>query len=92
MKAHNGRELLKLYDTCNQHIRAIRALEAYDIDTFLTIVMELKLDEVTELRWMEYSNDSKTKPLHSELLRFPDMQAQHLKSPRHTRGSADCRP
>ena len=52
LKAHNGRELRKLYDTCtsNQHIRAINAFDAYDIDTFLMIVMELKLDEVTKLR------------------------------------------
>ena len=28
-----------------------------EIDTFLTIVTELKLDEVTELRWMEYIQD-----------------------------------
>ena len=78
LKAHNGRELRKLYDTCNQHIRAIKAFEAYDIDTFLTVVMELKLDEVTKLRWMEYSNDSKTTPPHSELLKILDLQAQHF--------------
>ena len=39
-------------------ISAIKAFNTYDKDTFLTIVMELKLDEVTKLRWMEYSNDS----------------------------------
>ena len=70
----------RLYDLCNQHIRAIRAFDAYDIETFLTIVMELKLDEVTKLKWMEYSNDSKTTPPHSELLKFLDLQAQHFES------------
>ena len=78
LKAHNGRELQKLYDICNQHIRAIKAFYFYDIDTFLTIVMELKLDEVTKLWWMEYTNDSKTTPSHSELLKFLDLQAQHF--------------
>ena len=78
LKAQNGRELRKLYDICNQHIRSIKAFDAYDVDTFLTIVMELKLDEVTKLTWMEYSNDSKTTPPHSELLKFLDMQAQHF--------------
>ena len=39
----------------------------------LTIVMELKLDEVTKLKWMEYSNDSQTTPPHVELLKFLDL-------------------
>ena len=51
LKAHNGREVRKLYDTCTQHIRAIKASDTFDLDTFLTIIMELKLDEVTKLKW-----------------------------------------
>ena len=47
LKANNGRELRKFYDICNQHIRAIKAYDVYGIDTFLTVVTELKLDEVT---------------------------------------------
>ena len=62
LKANNGRELRKLYDLCNQHIRAIRAFDAYDIETFLTIVMELKLDEVTKLKWMAVSYTHLTLP------------------------------
>ena len=58
MKANNGRELQKLYDLCNQHIRAIKATDSYNIDTFLMFV-------VTKLKWMEYSNDSLMTPLHA---------------------------
>ena len=50
LNAHNGRELRRLYDLCNQHIRAIKASDEYDNDTFLTTVMDLKLDEFTKLR------------------------------------------
>ena len=78
LKAHNGKEVRKLYDICTQHIRAIKASDTFDLDTFLTIIMELKLDEVTKLKWMEYSNDSETTPPHAELLKFLDLQARHF--------------
>ena len=80
MKANNGRELRKLYDVCNQHIRALKLADQFDIDTFLTITMELKLDEATRLKWMEFSNDCKTTPSHEELLKFLDLQARHYES------------
>ena len=91
LKAHNGRELHKLYNICKQHIGAIKAFNAYDIDTFLVIVMELKLDEVTKLRWIEYSNDSKTIPPHSELLKFLDLQAQYFEESALQAKTADDR-
>ena len=50
LKANNGRELHKIYDLCNQHIRTIKAFDAYNLHTFLTILMKLKLDEVTKLK------------------------------------------
>ena len=78
LNAHNGRELRRLYNLCNHHIRTSKSSDDYDIYTFLTTVMELKLDEFTKLRLMEYSNGSKTTPRHSELLRFLDLQAQHF--------------
>ena len=80
LKVNNGRELCKLHDLCNQHIRAIKVSDNYDIDTFLTNMMELKLDEVTKLKWMEYSNESQMTPKHAELLKFLDLQAQHFES------------
>ena len=80
MKANNGKELLKLYDVCKQHKRAIELSDHFDLETFLTIAMELKLDEVTRLNWMDYSNDSQKTPLYSELLKFLDIQAWHFGS------------
>ena len=55
-----------LYDVCKQHITAIELSDHYNLDMFLTISMELKMDEVTRLKmdevmrlkWMEYSYDS----------------------------------
>ena len=64
LKANNGRELRKLYDLWNhnQHIREIKAFDVYNLNTFLTIPMELNVDEVTKLQWMEYNGDSETTP------------------------------
>ena len=75
-----GKELRKLYDICKQHIRAIELSEHSNLDMFLTIAMELKMDEVTRFKWKEYSNDSQITTPYSELLKFLDIQAQHFKS------------
>ena len=36
----------------------IKAFDAYDLDIFLTVIMDLKLGETTKLKLMEHSNDS----------------------------------
>ena len=80
MKGNNGKELRKLYDICKQHIRAIELSNHFDLETFLIITMELKMDEVLRLKWLECSNDSQMMPPYSELLKFLDMQARHFES------------
>ena len=62
MKGNNGYELHKLYDTRKLYIRAIELSDHFDLHMFLTITMELKMDEVTRLKWMDYSNDSQMTP------------------------------
>ena len=52
----------------------------FNLETFLTLAMELKLDEVTRLKWMEYGNDSKKACPYSKLLKFLDMQDWHFES------------
>ena len=81
MKADNGKELRRLYDLWNQHIRAIKAFDAYDIDTFLTAIMEQNLGEATKLKWMEHSKESKTTPPYTNLLRFMDYRPNILNLP-----------
>ena len=68
MKGKNGRELLKLYDTCKHHIRVVELSYHFNLEMFLTIAMELKMNEVKKLKWMVYSNDYQTMPSYSELL------------------------
>lgn len=47
MKQNNGKELLKMYDNCKQHIRAIQLSKHFNLDTLFTIAMELNMDEMT---------------------------------------------
>ena len=54
---------------------------------FLTTAMELKMDELMRLKWMEYSKDSQMTPPYSELLKFLDMQARHFESVTYPSGS-----
>ena len=62
MKTNNVRKLLKLYGMCKQYIKAIELTDLYDLDTILTIAMQLKMGEVTRLKWVEYSNDFQKTP------------------------------
>ena len=80
LKFHSNKELRKLYDLCNQHIRAIKASEQYDLNTFLTVVMELKLDEASRLEWLEFTNESQTTPTQDKMLKLIDLQARHFES------------
>ena len=73
MKVNNGRELRKLHDVCKQHIMAVQLSDHFNLEMFLTIVMELKMDEVMRLKWMEYSYDSQMTPPYSEFLKFLEL-------------------
>ena len=55
-KDDNGKEIQRFYDPWNQQIRASKAFDAYDINTFLTAISEQKLGEATKLKWMEHSS------------------------------------
>ena len=78
MKSNSGRELRRLYDHCNQHIRAIKASEHCDLDTLLSVVMELKLDEASRQKWMEFTNESQMTPTQDEMLKFLGLQARQF--------------
>ena len=65
---------------CKQYIKAIELSDLYNLDTILTIAMEVKMGEATSLKWVEYSNVFQKRPPHFELLEFLDSQAPHFES------------
>ena len=54
------------------------------LETCITAAIELKLDDNTRLKWMEYSSSSETMPSYEELMKFLDIQARHHESIVHS--------
>ena len=75
LKDGNGRELRRLPDIANQHMRAIKAM-GYSPWTFVTSVLETKLDQTTMFEWQKHSQGVKEVPEYLELLEFLDLRAR----------------
>ena len=57
LKDGNGKELRRLHDAINQHLRALKAMDYEPSGPFITSIFELKLDTNTMLEWQKYSLD-----------------------------------
>lgn len=76
LKEGSGRELRRLHDTVQQHIRALKVLGHEPSGPFITSVIELKLDTNTMFEWQKYSHDEGDVPHYNQLLMFIDHRAQ----------------
>ena len=79
----------RLHDHLQQHIRVLKVSGDYNIKTYLTAAIELKLDEDTKLGWTEHSSKYEKTPLCVELLEFLEINARHHESVTH---SMRCTP
>ena len=68
-----GKELRRLYDTVQQHLRALTAI---DCEPSVTSVIELKLDQNTMFEWQKASQSFTEVPHYRELLEFVNLRAQ----------------
>ena len=67
------KELRRLHDTVQQHLRALKAMGSEPDESFITSVIELKLD----VEWQRHSQDKTEVPSsYSEILEFLDLRAQ----------------
>jgi hypothetical protein len=57
LKDGNGKELRRLHDTAQQHLRALKAMDYEPSGPFITSVIELKLDTNTMFEWRKFSQD-----------------------------------
>ena len=76
----------RLHDHLQQHIRALRVSGDYDLDSYLTAAIELKLDENTMLKWNEHCSKCERTPPIDELLDFGYPRRHHegvVHSPRY---------
>ena len=71
-----GKELRRLQDVIQQHLRALKAMEYEPSGSFITSVLELKLDTNTMFEWQKYSQDLIDVPHYQRLLEFINLRAQ----------------
>ncbi len=91
LKDGNGRELRRLHDTVQQHLRALKAMDYEPSGPFITSVLELQLDTNTMFEWQKFSQDLTDVPPYQRLLEFINLRAQasessvaeHSKKPKH---------
>ena len=66
----NSRELQRLHDTANQHLRTLKAMGCEPSRQFITSALELKFDDNTMFEWKKYNQVSSSVPHYSSLLTF----------------------
>ena len=76
MKEGNGKEIRLLHDTALQHLRALRAMGHEPSGSFITSLLELKLDSTTMFEWQQHSRSHSDVPHYEELLTFINLRAQ----------------
>ena len=81
LKDGSGRELRRLHDTVQQHLRALRAMEYEPSGPFVTSLLELKLDVNTMFEWQKHSQAKTEVPHYQELLEFLNVRAQASETP-----------
>ena len=74
VKNGSEKELLRLYDAVTQHYWALKVV---------TVILQQKLDEKTQLKWAEFISHSKSVPPCNEFLKFLDLRARQLESVSH---------
>ena len=76
LKEGTGRELRRLHDTMQQHVRALKTLGCELPGKFITSMIELKLDVDTLFEWQKHSQANADVPHYQDLLDFIDLRAQ----------------
>ena len=76
LKEGSGKELRCLHDTVSQHLRALKAMNYEPSGSFITSMLELKLDANTTFEWQKHSQDSEKVPHFTALLEFINLRAR----------------
>ena len=71
-----GQELRELHDTIQQHTRALKSMEQEPSPSFITFVIELKLDSNTMFEWQQHTHSQNDVPHYCDMLEFLDSCAQ----------------
>ena len=91
LKDGMGKELRRLHDTVQQHLRALKAMDYEPSGPFITSVLELKLDANTMFEWQRHSQDNTDVPHYRKLLDFINLRAQASETPQSNRKRSESR-
>ena len=79
-RGRTGKELRRLHDTVQQHLCTLKAMDCTAPGSFITSVLELKLDSNTMFEWQRHdSQESSDVPHYNKLLDFIKLYAQASK-------------
>ena len=76
LKDGTGREIRRLHDTVQQHLRALKTMGCEPSGPFIASVLELKLDQNTSFEWQKFSQSMPGIPHYSKMLEFLNLRAQ----------------
>ena len=76
IKEGTGKELGRLHDVAQQHLRALKAMKQEPSGSFITSLLELKLDASTTFEWQKASQEATTTPHYNDLIEFINLRTQ----------------
>ena len=77
LREGGGKELRYFHDVLQQHLRALKTMRTEPDPSFITSIIELKLDETTLFEWQKHSQGTVDEvPHYHNLLEFLDLRAQ----------------
>ena len=77
LKDGSGKELRRLHDVIQQHLRALKSMGLEPDSSFITSMIELKLDPGTMFEWQKHTQDLvEDVPGCQDLIQFLDLRAQ----------------
>ena len=76
LKDGSSKELRRLHDTIKQHLHALESSQHNLPGTFITSIIELKLDVDTMFKWQKHTQTMTDVPPYKDLLDFIDLRAQ----------------
>ena len=78
VKTGTGRELRQLHDLVSQRLCSLRTAKEDSFESFLSSLIEMKLDQATKFTWQQHTHERKDVhvPSIDELLELVDWRAQ----------------
>ena len=80
LRDNSAKEIRRLHDVLQQHLRALKAMKKEPSSPFITSLIEMKLDNDTRFEWQKHSQASVDVPDYNDLLEFLNLRAQAAES------------